>query len=196
MNKIKIDKETFINVCKNSKSMRKASIKLNIPFTTFSRYAKKFNVYKTNQAGKGISKKNIRKIPLVDILNGKHFNYKTSRLHERLIKEGYKKEECEICKIKKWNNKKLSFELDHVDGNNSNNNLNNLRIICPNCHSQTDSYRGRNKKYIKKDYISNEKLINAIKTTTNIRQALIKVGLQPKGANYKRAYKIMCDTLT
>ena len=62
----------------------------------------------------------------------------------RLIKEGIKSEMCELCGITEWNGKPVSFELDHIDGNRTNHKLENLRIICPNCHSQTHTYRARN----------------------------------------------------
>lgn len=55
---------------------------------------------------------------------------------------GYK---CATCGISKWNNKKIVLELEHKDGNSENNEINNLCLICPNCHSQTDTYKGRNK---------------------------------------------------
>lgn len=53
---------------------------------------------------------------------------------------------CNICGINNWLGKKLTFELDHIDGNKQNNTRNNLRILCPNCHSQTPTWRGRNDK--------------------------------------------------
>jgi hypothetical protein len=51
---------------------------------------------------------------------------------------------CEVCGIREWNHKPLSLEIDHIDGNHSNNDPDNLRIICPNCHSQTDTYKAKN----------------------------------------------------
>lgn len=51
---------------------------------------------------------------------------------------------CQCCGIKKWNDKPLSFECDHIDGDRSNNVLSNAKLLCPNCHSQTDTYRAKN----------------------------------------------------
>jgi len=67
------------------------------------------------------------------------------RLKLRLIREGVKTHQCEVCGITEWNGKPTPIELDHIDGNHYNNNIENLRVICPNCHAQTDTYRGRNK---------------------------------------------------
>ncbi len=55
---------------------------------------------------------------------------------------GYK---CEECGISEWNNKPITLECDHIDGNSENNILGNLRLICPNCHSQTSTYKAKNK---------------------------------------------------
>lgn len=53
---------------------------------------------------------------------------------------------CSICCITSiWNNIPLTLQLDHIDGNSDNNNLNNLRLVCPNCHSQTNNFSGRGK---------------------------------------------------
>lgn len=53
---------------------------------------------------------------------------------------------CKICGIEPiWNNKLLIFIMDHIDGSHLNNNLTNLRMICPNCDSQTDTYKAKNK---------------------------------------------------
>lgn len=52
---------------------------------------------------------------------------------------------CAICKITDWQNKKISLQLDHIDGNAGNNKPENLRLICPNCHSQTETFGSKNK---------------------------------------------------
>jgi hypothetical protein len=58
--------------------------------------------------------------------------------------KGYK---CELCNIgSTWNKLPLTLHCDHIDGDSDNNTLDNLRIVCPNCHSQTDTWCGRNKK--------------------------------------------------
>ncbi len=59
--------------------------------------------------------------------------------------------QCSFCNISTWNDKSIVLELDHIDGNSDNNFLNNLRLLCPNCHSQTETYCGRNKKNTKRN---------------------------------------------
>ena len=68
------------------------------------------------------------------------------KLKGRLLAEGLKQHKCECCGITEWNRKPAPLELDHINGNHHDNRLENLRILCPNCHAQTDTYRGKNKK--------------------------------------------------
>lgn len=82
--------------------------------------------------------------PIEDYLSNRH-SISSNSLRRRLIKEGLKEAKCECCGLTEWNNKPAPLELDHKDGNHSNNDLKNLQILCPNCHAQTDNYRGKNK---------------------------------------------------
>ena len=67
------------------------------------------------------------------------------RLKKRIVKAGLLKYECEICSNNGyWNNKPLSLQLDHKNGKHNDHRLSNLCFLCPNCHSQTDTYAGRN----------------------------------------------------
>ena len=69
-------------------------------------------------------------------------------LRKYVLKLGLKKYTCAICDIDPvWNSKPLALRLDHIDGDNSNNCLNNLRFVCPNCDSQLSTYGGRNIKH-------------------------------------------------
>ncbi len=65
-------------------------------------------------------------------------------LKMRLLKAGILQEKCYQCGIQNWLDKPLSFHLDHINGINVDNRLTNLRLVCPNCHSQTETYCGKN----------------------------------------------------
>ena len=68
----------------------------------------------------------------------------SKNLKRRIINENLLPCHCAICGIKNtWNHKPLSLQLDHIDGDKKNNQLSNLRLLCPNCHSQTDNFAGR-----------------------------------------------------
>jgi hypothetical protein len=68
----------------------------------------------------------------------------TSGLKIRLIEEGLKQAICEMCGRCRWNGRPIPLELDHINGRRDDNRLGNLRVLCPNCHAQTPTYRGRN----------------------------------------------------
>lgn len=137
--------EQIIEVCKNAKSMSQAAAILKLHFNTFKKKAVKLGVYQPNQSGKGLIKHhNGNKITLQEILDGLHPHYQTNKLRIRLISEGVKEHKCENCGIETWMENPISLELDHIDGNRTNHRLENLRILCPNCHSQTSTYRGKN----------------------------------------------------
>lgn len=71
----------------------------------------------------------------------------STHLKKRLLTENLLKAECSICKTTDWCGKPLTLHLDHINGVHHDNRLDNLRVLCPNCHSQTDTYCGRNPRY-------------------------------------------------
>lgn len=71
-------------------------------------------------------------------------DYNSSNLRKRLIQEGYKDEMCESCQGKEWQGHKIPLELDHINGIHTDNRIENIRLICPNCHALTPTYRGKN----------------------------------------------------
>ncbi len=126
--------------------MAKAAAELNIHFNTLKRLAILYDCYQPNQGLKGGNKITPAKVNLNKILSGEYPHFQTYKLKNRILKEGLLENKCAICGIKEWNNKQLNLELDHIDGNRVNHELINLRLLCPNCHSQTDTYRSKNKK--------------------------------------------------
>ena len=68
----------------------------------------------------------------------------SDKLKIRLINEGYLEPQCDICGITRWLDGEVPLQLDHKDGNKDNNNLKNLRLLCPNCHALTPQYRLKN----------------------------------------------------
>ena len=104
-----------------------------------------------------------------------------------IYKRGHK---CQECGLEKWNDQDIPLEVHHLDGDKLNNVEDNLILLCPNCHALTDNYRGKNANK-KKSYISDEMFVEALKSSKNIRRALLKLGLTAKGANYSRARELI-----
>lgn len=73
-------------------------------------------------------------------LNGEKLHVQT--LRKIMLKNAEYK--CEICNLSDWLDGPITLELHHIDGNNKNNKTDNLQIVCPNCHSQTDNFRAKN----------------------------------------------------
>ena len=117
------------------------------------------------------------------------FSYDGKGQHKKVLLEE-RGLQCEKCKLKIWLDLPITIELEHIDGDNRNNVKENLMLLCPNCHSQTNTWKGKNISS-NKNYVTDEQLLEALALTKNIRQALIHVNLTPKGANYNRAYDLL-----
>lgn len=91
------------------------------------------------------------KISLKEILVENSLFSNTTILKNKLFKSGVKKRKCESCgQGEVWNGKKMALHLDHINGVNNDNRIENLRILCPNCHSTTKTYGGKNARKNKK----------------------------------------------
>ena len=129
------------NSCPENKKKNSEKIKKAHKNGKVSGWGKLWKDGKNKSWNKG---KSCSKIPIQDIFDGKFFYARSASTKERLYKEGYKKKQCEKCNIVEWQGIEICFELHHKDGNKKNNELENLEILCPNCHSQTKNFRGRN----------------------------------------------------
>lgn len=116
--------------------------------------------------------------------------YSNEMVKQRIVKDDLLEYKCFKCKLDSWLGETIILDLDHINGNNRDNRISNLRFLCPNCHSQTDTYKGRNKN-TGKVKISDEELLTVYKRCSNIRQTLLEVGLAAKGGNYERLKKLI-----
>ena len=156
MSKYKIEKEELEEIVKNALSIAEVCRMLNMSsgggnYKTVKKYINLYEINISHFTGQGWNVgeryKSINKTyDIYDILVEDSPYKSTSTLKCRLIKEGLKENKCEICGIEEWCGKKISFHLDHINGNNKDNKIENLRVLCPNCHSQTDTYCKKKKK--------------------------------------------------
>lgn len=147
--------EQLITAVASSTSIRQILDKLNLKpaggnYKQLHSYIKKFNLSTFHFTGQGHLKGKTHnwsiKIPIEEVLI-KGSLYKCSNtLRKRLIKEGLLEAKCSSCHLDTWLDQPMRLELDHINGNNTDNRIENLRILCPNCHSLTTTYRGKNKK--------------------------------------------------
>lgn len=112
-------------------------------YSLFHRRVKELNLDTKHFTGQGhlLGKSHNFKppLPLSKILvNGRAIS--SSKLRKRLIKDGILLNMCIECGIHEWNGKNLSLHLDHINGNHDDNRIENLRLLCPNCHSLTVTY--------------------------------------------------------
>lgn len=147
-------KHEFVEAWQTSISIAECGRKLGLnvsgtTYTTLKNTALDLSLASDHMAGeawrRGRSFPNSSKIPLEEILV-EGSRYSTSTLRTRLLKEKVFDPRCSRCGGEEWNGLPMPLELDHINGVNDDHRIENLRILCPNCHAQTTTYRGKNKK--------------------------------------------------
>lgn len=117
-------------------------------YKTFKRMLKKFNINTQHFTGKLWSKGKTLgiKYSIEDYLSGRRVVTKSHDFKLRLIKSGIFERKCYNCNGIEWMGEPIPIELHHKNGNTENNTIENLTILCPNCHALTDNYRIKNHK--------------------------------------------------
>ncbi len=134
----KFTDDEFIEKYYELKKLSFLSSYFNVPDITIWRRAKKLGL-EFKIGGKN------EKIDLYEILDGKHPHFQTNKLKKKLLSEKILDYKCAICEISEWRSKEIVLQLDHIDGDSHNHKLDNLRLLCPNCHTQTNTWCGKNK---------------------------------------------------
>ena len=143
--------EQLREAIKISYNYRQVLQKLNVApaggnYVTLKKAIKYFNIDASHFRGQA---NNIgRKFPnrgrsTIDYLLNK-YPIQSYKLKNRLLKENFLEPVCYSCGLEEWMEKLIPLELHHVDGDNIDNNLSNLQLLCPNCHALTNNYRGKN----------------------------------------------------
>lgn len=181
----------YINLIKESSSLREVCLKANIKDTTgnydtLKHIIKENNIdishFKRSYIGAKISK------PITYYLN-KDVNISAFKLKNKLLKEGIKEHKCENpeCGLTVWIGKPIPLELHHINGDKTDNRLENLILLCPNCHALTDNFGGKNQKLNIKNKAKNIKkhnnytyLIDDINNGLSINELCIKYNKKRK----------------
>lgn len=186
-NKYELTKDQIEEAISNTQSMAAAAKYLGVSRNKFRSYADKYSLFSPNQAGKGIWKGVSYKDKEDVFTEGKLPRSVLIKWLKRI-----REWKCECCGLSEWNGKELTLEIHHIDGNPNNNVINNLQILCPNCHSQTYNWRSKNIKGYNKTSpkVSDEELLNAIKDSNSLNEALKYLGLSGAG-NFTRANRLL-----
>ena len=152
---LKEREEFYINLIKNSNSLIEVCRKANIVPTT-GNYNTLKKVISNNNVDishfKRICGGNTKKKNTSEYLV-KGITVSSFKLKNRLLAEGIKEHKCENpeCGLTEWHGKPIPLELHHINGDNTDNRIENLQLLCPNCHAFTDNYGGKNQKINKSE---------------------------------------------
>ena len=160
-NKIyKLSDEQFVELLKKSSTISEVLFKLGYTvkgnswgYSQVKRRMDDLNLDYSTFKGKSAVIKTIKlnNIKKEDILK-ENCKHKRTVLRRYIIKNNLIPYKCAICGCTEWQGKTLSLELDHINGINNDNRLENLRFLCPNCHSQTSTYGSRNQQLNSSEY--------------------------------------------
>lgn len=189
-NKIyKLSDEQFVELLKKSSTISEVLFKLGYTtkgnswgYSQIKRRMTDLNLDYSIFKGKSyLANKKPDKISEQDILR-ENCKHQRTVLRRYIIKNNLIPYKCAICGCIEWQGKTLSLELDHINGINNDNRLENLRFLCPNCHSQTSTYGSRNQQLNESKYdISDELRImveNKYKEVKNIKQVSSILGIR------------------
>jgi len=144
-------KEELQQICNESTSIREVSLRLGYSadgggsIYNVKSLLKELNLDISHFTGQSHSKNLGRRVhPIEDYFSGK-VKIRSHMLRLRLIEEKYFEEKCYKCGNVYWLEYKMPLELHHIDGNKNNNSLDNLQLLCPNCHVFTDTYKSKNR---------------------------------------------------
>jgi Zn finger protein HypA/HybF involved in hydrogenase expression len=189
--KINATKEQFVQIAEESFSIADILRKLNVDivaknYRRVNRIIKELKLNTSHFTGQGWNKGN--SYPEKTLRNIKKYlnNEKTitsNALKKLLIKFSFKERKCEKCGLTEWQGFLIPLELHHKDGNHQNNHLENLEILCPNCHSLQPTYHTKSV-YGSKN-ISIDEYKDAIESSYNVRQTCLKLGIAAKGGSYE-----------
>lgn len=187
-------REELMEFVKNSTSLRQVAIKcgyspdsgsVNTPMKDMIKFYNFDTSHFLNLNGSSEMKDNFDYSRFKKGSAIKSANMKSALVHLK----GHK---CENCGLEEWQKVEIPLEVHHIDGDSLNNEIDNLKLLCPNCHALTENWRGKNIGK-EKAVVSDEEFVLALKESQNIRQALIKLGLAPKGGNYTRAKNLIAQ---
>lgn len=131
-------KDEIMQWIKEGRSIAEIGKLLKCSRDTTYNWLKKLGIeYKGNQGLKG-RKHDPKRKPALELIKSPSIS--NSKKRERLIEDGIKENKCEICGLSEWMGKPIPLELHHKDFNHYNNELDNLQILCSNCHMQAHNY--------------------------------------------------------